>query len=267
MTTIVSEGASTGSANEFGWEKTKENFKPRAKGRNVKKLNTLSENTSRSTALKEKQDMQREAFETSIATYDGDNPIKPWLRYIKWAETEFPSSTAVAMPLYERCTRAFFKNEQYRNSVKYLTVWLKYADELDDSSEVFRFLYANKIGEERSFFYIAWALVEEEKKRYALADKIYCRGLALGAKPENVLETRHTQFKRRMSRHWLKQADEDIGADAINSDVGNGREAFSMLNHTNASSSNREGSGGRLDENTGRRVGPRTGWGACCCIF
>ena len=53
MTTIVSEGASTGSANEFGWEKTKENFKPRAKGRNVKKLNTLSENTSRSTALKE----------------------------------------------------------------------------------------------------------------------------------------------------------------------------------------------------------------------
>ena len=41
--------------------------------------------------------------------------------------------------------------------------------------------YANKIGEERSFFYIAWALVEEEKKRYPLADKIYCRGLALGA--------------------------------------------------------------------------------------
>ena len=66
MTTIVSEGASTGSANEFGWEKTKENFKPRAKGRNVKKLNTLSENTSRSTALKEKQDMQRKLLKVVL---------------------------------------------------------------------------------------------------------------------------------------------------------------------------------------------------------
>ena len=99
-----------------------------------------------------------------------------------------------------------------------------------------------------------------------MADKIYCRGLALGAKPENVLKP-DTQFKRRMSRHWLKQADEDIGAGAINSDVGNGREAFSMLNHTNASSSNREGSGGRLDENTGRRVGPRTGGGLAAAPF
>ena len=211
MTTIVSDTTNDQNVvDEFGWEKTKENFKPRAKGRDVKKLNALSDNASHLTALKEKQKMQRDAFEHAIATYEGEHPIKPWLKYIKWAETEFPSSSAVAMPLYERCTRAFFQNEQYRNNVKYLTVWLKYADELDDSSEVFRFLYANKIGEERSFFYIAWALVEEEKKRYSLADKIYARGLALGAKPEDVLETRHTQFKRRMSRHWLKQADEDM---------------------------------------------------------
>ena len=46
-----------------------------------------------------------------------------------------------------------------------------------------------------------------------------------------------------------------------------GEEAFSMLNHTNASSSNREGSGGRLDENTGRRVGPRTGGGLAAASF
>ena len=78
MTTIVSEGTSTGSANEFGWEKTKENFKPRAKGRNVKSKHFIRKYQPLY-GLKEKQDMQREAFETSIATYDGDNPIKPWL--------------------------------------------------------------------------------------------------------------------------------------------------------------------------------------------
>ena len=263
MATTVSEtNTNQNDVDEFGWEKTKENFKPRAKGRNVKKLNALSENSSHVTALKEKQNMQREAFENAIVAYEGDNPIKPWLKYIKWAETEFPTSSAVAMPLYERCTRAFFKNEQYRNNIKYLTVWLKYADELDDASEVFRFLYANKIGEERSFFYIAWALVEEEKKRYPLADKIYCRGLALGAKPENVLETRHTQFKRRMSRHWLKQADEDMGRDVTERNGNNdGREAFSMLNQASAGSSRRQGTGGQIDENTGRRTGPKTGGG------
>ena len=43
--------------------------------------------------------MQREAFENAIVAYEGDNPIKPWLKYIKWAETEFPTSSAVAMPL------------------------------------------------------------------------------------------------------------------------------------------------------------------------
>ena len=84
MTTIVSDTTNDQNVvDEFGWEKTKENFKPRAKGRDVKKLNALSDNASHLTALKEKQKMQRDAFEHAIATYEGEHPIKPWLKYIK----------------------------------------------------------------------------------------------------------------------------------------------------------------------------------------
>lgn len=249
-----------GGKDEFAWENKKENFKPRVKGRNVRKLNAFGESSAGLMAAKTRLDEQRDAFEQAIAMYDGPDPLKAWLKYIKWAETEFPSSTAKALPLYERCTRALFKHEKYQNNLKYLSVWLKFADELDDASEVFRFLYSNKIGAELSFFYVAWALVEEEKKRYGLVDKIYCRGIALGAQPERDLEVRHNQFKRRMSRHWLQQAgvgDESHPSQEQETDRG----AFTMLTTGSAATSKRTAAGGRLDENSGCRVGGRTGGG------
>ena len=134
----------------------------------------------------------------------------------------------------------------------------------DDSTEVFRFLYSNKIGQDLSFFYVAWALVEEEKNRYSLADKIYCRGIALKAQPEKDLEVRHNQFKRRMSRHWLKRGDEDDRAQGHAASENmvadeNSRDAFAMLTDQGASSSRRAPAGGRLNPNTGKRSGPITG--------
>ena len=264
-----SDGAAKGS-NDFAWENKKENFKPRAKGRDVRKLNAFGESSlsagGAADPRKLRLEEQKQAFENAIANYEGTDPIRTWLKYIKWAETEFPNSSAKAMPLYERCTRALFKVEKYRNNLKYLSVWLKFADELDDSTEVFRFLYSNKIGQDLSFFYVAWALVEEEKNRYSLADKIYCRGIALKAEPEKDLEVRHNQFKRRMSRHWLKRSD---GEDAVQSHAPsesepgdeNSRGAFSMLTSEGAGTSRRAPAGGRVNANTGRRSGNVTGGG------
>ena len=47
----------------------------------------------------------------------------------------------------------------------------------------------------------------------------------------------------------------------VNNENSNGREAFSMLNSASAAGSRREGTGGRIDENTGIRTGPKTGGG------
>ena len=96
-----------------------------------------------------------------------------------------------------------------KNDERYIKIWLKYFDLLEEPLPLFRFLCSNRIGERVSLFYIAWALVAEHAKNYGLADKVFTRGKNFSAKPKKVLANRQKQFQRRMARHWMKQSSQD----------------------------------------------------------
>lgn len=199
------------------WETVKENAQPRRRGRAVAKLNVYAKesaasvNSGRAERLKAQRDQLEAAAAQAWSAYrsgdasagsGGGDPLLPWLRYVKWTEAEYPSrgKGSAYVQLLERCTRKFKDEERYRNDKRYLRVWIKYADALDDPTDVFRYLYSNGIGEDLALFYVAWAFVVERAKNYALADKIYTRGKNRLAQPVEELKEKHRQFQRRMSR-------------------------------------------------------------------
>eukprot|EP00946_MAST-07B_sp_MAST-7B-sp1_P001296 g1296.t1 len=170
-------GRSPAGGGEHDWENIKENAKPIKRGRRISKLNQFARES-----LKRKNDRQSklDEFEQTIAAAAADptaDALKPWLAYIRWCEDEFPEGgiQSKQLVLLERCCRSLMKDERYRNDGRYLKCWLKYADLLEDPSDLFRFLCVNRIGEQCSLFYVAWALVSEQRKNYGLTDKIFTR--------------------------------------------------------------------------------------------
>ncbi len=76
------------------------------------------------------------------------------LDYIAWTQqtylTASNSTKSHFVSLLEACTHTFQSNPQYQSDLRYLKVWLLYADCCRDAQEVFAFLKTNKIG--RWFF-------------------------------------------------------------------------------------------------------------------
>jgi len=194
--------------NEHDWENIKENAKPLKRGRDVKKLNSVARFGSTRKAESERQRIKTD-FEHQVTI--GTTDLNPWIRYIKWTEEEYPAGgqQSNVLILLERCCRTFLNVNEMKNDERYIKIWLKYFDLLEEPLPLFRFLCSNRIGERVSLFYIAWALVAEHAKNYGLADKVFTRGKNFSAKPKKVLANRQKQFQRRMARHWMKQSSQD----------------------------------------------------------
>ena len=254
-------GAATGA---HDWENIKENAKPIKRGRRIAKLNAFARNTaglsttsrkkglgirSSAAAAKTERQIAIAQFEEQIAAAADDpaaDRLEPWMRFIRWSEDEYPTGGPQSnlLILLERCCRALLKDEAYKNDERYVKVWLKYADLLEDPMDLFRFLCVNRVGERRSLFYVAWALVAEHRKNYSLADKVFSRGKRHGAKPSKMLDQRYRQFQRRMARKWLRQdeGDEDAAPTRL-SEAGTDRRSTHRSNNENAGNGGRVGRG------------------------
>ena len=65
-------------------------------------------------AAKSKLDDQKLQFEAQIQTDSGNDPLDSWIRYIKWTQAAFPSSSTELLPVLERCTRECRVHERYK---------------------------------------------------------------------------------------------------------------------------------------------------------
>lgn len=153
-------GSSVKSANNTGdhdWENIKENAKPLKRGRDVKKLNSFARGALSTRKAETHRNEQKRDFENQItiaATDSSADSLEPWNRYIKWTEEEYPAGgqQSNVLILLERCCRTFLKDEEMKNEERYIKIWLKYFDLLEEPLPLFRFLCANRIGERVSLF-------------------------------------------------------------------------------------------------------------------
>ncbi|XP_071703988.1 mitotic spindle checkpoint protein BUBR1 [Rutidosis leptorrhynchoides] len=184
------------------WEIFKENVRPLKRGRNVKLLNDSLKSNS-DIHIRNSLNETRRKLIKDIDEYDGDDPLKPWLDCIKWVQDAFPpgGDCSGLVVIYEQCVRTFWHDERYRNDLRYLKVWLEYAEHCDDAEVVYKFLYTNKIGETHSIFYISYASCLESKNKIKTTNEIYECGVSRNAQPIEKLKSAYQKFfGRSMSR-------------------------------------------------------------------
>ena len=229
-----------------GWETIKENAAPLQRGRNVAVLDR-SAVTSRGVGgilfqpVVDESGQRIEEFERAVrpseaphVTAAEDDPLIQWMAYIKFCQDHFPSDTHQQFLLMERCTRALVKMPQYANDDRFISVCAKYADKTKEPGQVFKYLHQQRVGQKTALFWVAWAFVAEKGGDFPFAEHIYKKGISKDAQPMNMLQMRHKQFQRRMSRHWLNssqrndQLDEYEGGEEVPS---GSRGALGGLSH------------------------------------
>ncbi|DBA03655.1 TPA: hypothetical protein N0F65_006834 [Lagenidium giganteum] len=188
---------------EFAWEHAKENVLPIRQGRNVHELNAaLHAQDKMGGRMKVEAEMKQ--IEERIRTYSGEDPLGMWVQYVKWLEAHLPEDTRKKFAVLEKCTRELKDDVRYKNDVRYIRIWLRYADLVSNPKDIFKYLYQHKIGEHLALFYAGWAWVLENVSNYAQADKIYLKAIQKKAQPEELIHRKHQEFQSRMSRHWLR---------------------------------------------------------------
>ncbi|KAH9302808.1 hypothetical protein KI387_014391, partial [Taxus chinensis] len=191
------------------WEMYKENVKPLKEGRNVKLLNEALKGHRHNSVKHSLLDKRRKLIE-AIDEYTGDDPLQPWIACIKWVRESFPSGgdQSGLLSIYEQCVRAFWNEKRYHGDLRYVKIWLEYADECADPEVVYNFLEVNGIGQDHSLFYIRYATCLELKNKMKKADEIYSLGIARSAQPVEKLEIARRQFKLR-ERKASKRKEDD----------------------------------------------------------
>eukprot|EP00644_Phytophthora_capsici_P004417 jgi/Phyca11/533835/estExt2_fgenesh1_pg.C_PHYCAscaffold_170173 len=199
-------------ADDFEWETSKENVMPLKRGRNVDDLNkALRAHDSFQTKLRLEDELK--AKEDAITAYKGDDPLAAWIEYVRWLEVKMPEDTRKKFTALEKCTRMLKDNPRYTNDIRYVRLWIQYADLVSNPKDIFKYLYQNKIGENVSLFYIGWAYVLETRANYPQAHKIYLKASQKNAEPQDLLERKYKEFQRRMSRQWLRMTEETGASD------------------------------------------------------
>ena len=105
------------------WETSKENVLPVKGGRSAKLLEST---VSAQFSLKERNNFDEFEKELKNAKIIGADLLDIYVRYFKWARTEFPSSSARAMQVLEKCTSQLSGNSSLRNDLRFVQLWIEY---------------------------------------------------------------------------------------------------------------------------------------------
>ncbi|KAJ8433531.1 hypothetical protein Cgig2_018084 [Carnegiea gigantea] len=237
-----------GDEGELEWDKYKENVRPLKRGRNVKILNDALKSNSL-LSLKQSLLLTR--------------------RCIKWVQEAFPAGgdSSGLVVLYEHCVRTFWHDDRYTTDLRYLKVWLEYAENCADAEVIYRFLDANKIGQSHAAYYIAYALHMEAKYKIKTANDIFNQGLSINAQPLQKLEAAYRKFIARSMRRPKIITEED-SVDHIQPSrsfgtlLSRGENRRSQLEASDTAKKNTKGNGGQRiplsvykDTNVGRSSG------------
>lgn len=190
------------------WELSKENIQPLRRGRAISALHqALSQQQDGPTSV---INQQRQAFESELRTYDGDDPLGVWDRYIKWTEQTFPQGGKESnlTTLLERVVTRFTEEKLYHNDSRYVDLWIKFAKNCPEPLEIYRYMQTQGIGVTQASLYIAWSEEYEDQGNFRKADLVYQEGFRKSAEPHDKLLQFHKALQARVSRQVMMNVEE-----------------------------------------------------------
>ncbi|KAK1325446.1 3-phosphoinositide-dependent protein kinase 1 [Acorus calamus] len=132
-----------------------------------------------------------------------EDPIFPWLRSIETVLEEFHSDAESSFSRLEGilgdCIRTFMNSDLYRDDVRFLKIWILYADVTQDVEKVYLEMEDKQIGISHSLLYEAFAFLMESKGNLVEALSFYQLGISRKAEPLERLKKMHKLFLNRIS--------------------------------------------------------------------
>ncbi|KAH7284758.1 hypothetical protein KP509_34G069300 [Ceratopteris richardii] len=191
------------------WELSKENVQPLKEGRNVEKLNASLKSRVEGGPWKSKLSEEHRKLVDAIDTYAGDDPLQPWIECIKWVKEAYPScgSQSRLLQLLELCARTFCKDPRYADDIRYLRVWMDYADRCTNPREIYMFLQDNNIGQQHALFYENCSRYWEQQKKFTQAQAMYDLGIARNAQPLDSLKMAYRRFLHKIAAESASKDD------------------------------------------------------------
>ncbi|KAM7375667.1 hypothetical protein PAMP_005456 [Pampus punctatissimus] len=195
------------------WELSKENIQPLRRGRAISALHQAlsQQQDGLSTAINQ----QRQAFESELRMYDGDDPLDVWDRYIKWTEQTFPQGGKESnlTTLLEQVVTRFAEEKKYHNDPRYVDLCIKFAENCPEPLDIYRYMQAQGVGLTQASFYIAWSEEYENQGNCRKADLVYQEGFKKCAEPYDKLLQFHKALQARVSRQVMMNVEEDDSDD------------------------------------------------------
>ncbi|KAL0774888.1 hypothetical protein Bca101_040040 [Brassica carinata] len=169
-------------------------------------LKSHSDHQSRKTLVEKRRKLIEE-----IDEYEGDDPLFPWIKCVKWVHEAFPPGGECSglLVIYEQCVRKFWHSDRYKDDLRYLKGWLEYAEHCVDAEVIYEFLEVNDIGRTHGLYYIDYALHMECKGKVKTANEIFNLGISrYNAKPVEKLNDAYKKFMVRTIRRSKSVDDE-----------------------------------------------------------
>lgn len=131
--------------------------------------------------------------------------------------------------IYEHCVHTFWHETRYKDDLRYLKVWLEYAEICVDSEVIFSFLDSNEIGQTHAIFFISYALHMEAKNKIKTANDIFNCGLSRNAQPIEKVKEAYKKFLARSMRS-PEATEEDLTefstSSKLRNSLGQGRKPY-----------------------------------------
>eukprot|EP00850_Spirogloea_muscicola_P001065 SM000004S14935 [mRNA] locus=s4:351711:358828:+ [translate_table: standard] len=197
------------------WELSKENVQPLKGGRDVDSLNkALKQKVSGDTDTASRE-QERRLLLQAIDSYSGEDPLRPWLKYLKWIKLHYPSGglQGETLSVLEKCTKRFQQDGRYRSDIRYLRIWIQYADCCREPGDIFAFLDVHSIGQDHALYYEAYATYLELCRDFGKAQAVYEAGISRQAQPVARLLNTFQDFQQRMAKRIQRKMQAEEAAE------------------------------------------------------
>jgi hypothetical protein len=153
-------------------EASKENIQPLASGRRATTLSAVlsTPHAQRESKLAATRNRLRINIEVALED-DDDNPLEAYCQLIYWTLENYPqghSAESGLLELLEEATRVLKDHRDgiWRVDLRYLKLWVLYANYVEKPTLIYRFLLANEIGTAFGLLYEEFAAALERNGRF-----------------------------------------------------------------------------------------------------
>ena len=122
------------------------------------------------TALSSKLAKERQHLKNLVdRAADEDDPLSPYEQYVNWlVGHEVPITQEInyeLLEVLERAVRSLKSDDDYKNDIRYLKLWLLYAKRVEKPDVVYSYLLRSEIGGIYPLLYEDYALFFEHQNR------------------------------------------------------------------------------------------------------